>query len=45
MENNCDAKTWVGLIEAAVQECSWEKAFLKYAANLEDNTHAKVLFQ
>ena len=28
-----------------VQRCSWEKLFLKYAANLRKNTHALVRFQ
>ena len=27
--------------EAAVQRCSWEKVFRKYAANLQENTHAE----
>ena len=31
--------------EVAVQRCSYEKVFWKYAANLEENTHAKVRFQ
>ena len=31
--------------EAAVQRCSYEKVFWKYAANLQENTHAKVWFQ
>ena len=30
--------------EAAVQKCSWEKVFWKYAANLQENTHAKLRF-
>ena len=33
------------LIEAATQSCSYEKVFSKYAANLEENTHAEVWFQ
>ena len=28
--------------EAALQRCSWEKLFRKYAANLQENTHAEV---
>ena len=28
--------------EAATQRCSSEKVFWKYAANLQDNTHAEV---
>ena len=32
-------------LEAAIQSCSWEKVFLKYAANLQDNTYAEVRFQ
>ena len=31
--------------EAAIQRCSEEKVFWKYAANLQENTHAKVWFQ
>ena len=31
--------------EAALQRCSYKKVFLKYAANLQENTHAKVRFQ
>ena len=31
--------------EAATQRCSWEKVFWKYAANLQENTHAEVRFQ
>ena len=31
--------------EAATQRYSWEKMFWKYAANLQENTHAKVRFQ
>ena len=31
--------------EAAVQRCSYEKMFRKYAAKLQDNTHAEVRFQ
>ena len=29
----------------AVQRCSEEKLFWKYAANLQENTHAEVWFQ
>ena len=28
--------------ETAVRRCSWEKVFWKYAANLQENTHAEV---
>ena len=28
--------------EAALQRCFYEKVFWKYAANLQENTHAKV---
>ena len=28
--------------EAALQRCSWEKLFRKYAANLQENTHVEV---
>ena len=31
--------------EAAIQRCSWEKVFWKYAANLKENTRAEVRFQ
>ena len=31
--------------EAAPQRCSWEKVFWKYAANLQEKTHAEVRFQ
>ena len=34
-----------GTPEAAVQRCSWEKVLWKYAANLQENTHAEVRFQ
>ena len=29
----------------AFQRCAQEKLFLKYAANLQENTHAKVQFK
>ena len=31
--------------EAAIQRCSYEKVFWKYAANSQENTHAEVWFQ
>ena len=31
--------------EAATQRCSLEKVFWKYAANLQENTHAEGWFQ
>ena len=31
--------------EAAIQRCSYEKVFWKYAANLQENTHDEVWFQ
>ena len=31
--------------EAATQRCSEKKVFWKYAANLQENTHAEVWFQ
>ena len=31
--------------EATIQRCSQENLFWKYAANLQENTHAKVSFQ
>ena len=33
------------ITEAAVNRCSLEKVFWKYAANLQQNTHAEVWFQ
>ena len=35
----------VQLLEAALQRCSQEKVFVKYAANLQENSHAEVRFQ
>ena len=32
-------------IEAVTQRCSYEKVLWKYAANLQENTHAEVRFQ
>ena len=32
-------------LKAATQRCSSEKAFLKYAVNLQENTHANVSYQ
>ena len=41
-----NAKTEMKLkTETAIQRCSWEKVFWKYAANLQENTHAEVRFQ
>ena len=31
--------------EAAIQRCSLEKVYQKHAANVQENTHAKVWFQ
>ena len=31
--------------EGALQRCSYKKAFWKYAANLQENTHAEMWFQ
>ena len=31
--------------EAVLQMCSYEKVFWKYAADLQENIHAKVGFQ
>ena len=31
--------------EAAIQRCSKEKVFWKYASNLQEKTHGEVLFQ
>ena len=30
--------------EAAIHRCSLEKVFWKYAENVQENTHAEVLF-
>ena len=35
----------VEIREAVIQRCSVKKLFWKYAANLQENTHAKVRFQ
>ena len=35
----------IPLLEAAIQRCFLEKVFWKYAANLQENTHAEVRFQ
>ena len=32
-------------LEAALQRCSYEKMFWKYAANVQEDTHAEVWFQ
>ena len=37
--------TFSAMNEAATQRCSYEKVFWKYAANLEEITHAEVWFQ
>ena len=31
--------------EAVIQKYSWEKVFWKYAATLQENTHAEVQIQ
>ena len=31
--------------EAALYRCSYKKMFWEYAAHLQENTHAEVLFQ
>ena len=36
---------YLKISEAAIQRCSVEKIFWKYAANLQQKTHAKVRFQ
>ena len=38
-------RSWLLFEEAALQRYSYKKAFWKYAANLKENTHAKVWFQ
>ena len=35
---------WITLAETTVQRCSHKKMFWKYAANLQENTHAEVWF-
>ena len=35
----------MGIPEAVVQSCSYEKVFWKYATILQVNTHAEVSFQ
>ena len=35
----------IEIIEAALQRCSYEKVFWKYAANLQENTHVEMQFQ
>ena len=41
----CKPKIEKHSAEAALQRSYWEKVFWKYAANLQENTHAKVLLQ
>ena len=36
---------WVHSLEAGLHRAFWEKVVWKYAANLQENTHAKVRFQ
>ena len=38
-------KALLKITEAANQRGPWEKVFWKYAANLQENTHAEVGFQ
>ena len=38
------ANTRLLITEAAVQRCSLEKAFWRYAADLQEDTHAEVQF-
>ena len=33
------------IVEAALQKCSYEKVFWKYAVNLQENIPAEVRFQ
>ena len=35
---------YLPISEAATHRCSWKKVFWKYAANLQENTHAKCDF-
>ena len=32
----------IELLGSAIQRCSYKKVFCKYAANLQENTHAEV---
>ena len=34
-----------GKSKATLRNCSYDKVLWKYAANLQENTHAKVRFQ
>ena len=43
--NDSQSSLWKTLTEAAIQRCSQAKAFLKYAVDLQENTHAKVAKQ
>ena len=43
--NNRVGTNRINETEAAIQRCSYEKVFWKYAANLQGSTHAKVWFQ
>ena len=38
----CKLVVILGGIEVATQRCSWKKVLRKYAANLQENTHAEV---
>ena len=38
-------KSLMSVAEAALQGCSKEKVFLKYAANLQENTYVEVRFR
>ena len=41
----CKPKIEKHSAEATLQRSYWEKVFWKYAANLQENTHAEVRFQ
>ena len=45
IQSDSQSSLWKTLTEAAIQRCSQTKAFLKYAVNLQENTHAKVAEQ
>ena len=36
---------YIAYSEVALPRCSYKKVFWKYAANLQENTHADVWFQ
>ena len=45
LENDYIYITHLVFAEADLHSCSYKKVFLKYEANLQENTHVKVRFQ